>query len=148
MLHKHNVPARLVNKRGTTLLQLSSKHDKPELPCRSKSCPAPAICQQSNIVYSATCLLCDKTYIGMTTRHLHDCAREHINKIKNKDGGSALGQHYVTDHPDTKEPSITFKVLRKNRDLLRLHIEEAMAIKQANPALNRRQEDLGTGFLP
>ena len=148
ILHKHNVPARLVNKRGTTLLQLSSKHDKPELPCKSKSCPAPAICQQSNIVYSATCLLCDKTYIGMTTRRLHDRAREHIYMIKNKDDGSALGEHYVTDHPHTKEPLITFKVLRKNRDLLRLHIEEAMAIKQANPALNRRQEDLGTGFLP
>ena len=78
----------------------------------------------------------------------HDRAREHIYMIKNKDDGSALGEHYVTDHPDTKEPLITFKVLRKNRDLLHLHIEEAMAIKQANPALNRRQEDLGTGFLP
>ena len=39
-------------------------------------------------------------------------------------------------------------VQKSQRDELRIHFEEAMAIKSRKPELNRRQEELGTGFLP
>ena len=47
-----------------------------------------------------------------------------------------------------ESPKINFKTIKNQPDLLRLHIEEAIAIKQLKPTLNRRQETLVTGFLP
>ena len=47
-----------------------------------------------------------------------------------------------------ESPKIDFKTIKHQPDLLRLHIEEAIAIKKLKPTLNRRQETLGTGFLP
>ena len=38
--------------------------------------------------------------------------------------------------------------LSQNHDNLRLHTEEALAIKTLTPELNKRQEEMGTGFLP
>ena len=53
-----------------------------------------------------------------------------------------------TYHPScARQPSITFEVLSQHRDILHLHIEEAMAIQSLRPPLNRRDEHLGTGFL-
>ena len=46
------------------------------------------------------------------------------------------------------ETQISFSVLSHQQDELRLHVEEPMAIKSPKPELNRRQEELGTGFLP
>ena len=39
-------------------------------------------------------------------------------------------------------------IISQNHDDLRLHIEEALAIKTLKPELNKRQEEMGTGFLP
>ena len=49
-----------------------------------------------------------------------------------------------------KPASVTFSILTHvhNHDVLRLHIEEAIAIKKYCPELNRSQELIGTGFLP
>ena len=39
-------------------------------------------------------------------------------------------------------------IVKQQHDDLRLHIEEALAIKTLRPDLNKRQEEMGTGFLP
>ena len=64
------------------------------------------------------------------------------------------GERYHTQHPmledaneKDRQPSITFEVLSQHRDILHLHIEEAMAIQSLRPPLNHRDEHLGTGFL-
>ena len=44
-------------------------------------------------------------------------------------------------------PSLNFRILQQCRDELRLHIEEALEIQRHRPQLNRRDEDMGTGFL-
>ena len=54
---------------------------------------------------------------------------------------------YRTRHKKKKEPKLSFKILSQNHDDLRLHIEEALAIKTLTPELNKRQEEMGTGFL-
>ena len=61
---------------------------------------------------------------------------------------TAFGDHYRTRHKKKKEPKLSFKILSQNHDDLRLHIEEALAIKTLTPELNKRQEEMGTGFLP
>lgn len=149
LLHKHNIPARLVNRRGTTLRELV--RPKANIPtatrCSSKECSASGICQRTSVVYEATCLICKNSYIGLTTRKLHDRAREHSHAATNKLSTSAFGDHYREEHPK-QAAQLTFKIICHARDTLRLHIEEAMAIQSLKPRLNRRKEHLGTGFLP
>ena len=147
ILDRHNIPARLTNRRNTTILQLATKTNTPNTTCRSKTCPSPTICQLTNVVYEATCTLCQQTYIGQTRRKLHDRIREHTYAACKHDNTSAFGEHYANTHPNTTTPNITFKILKRTSDTLRLHIEEAYAIQTKSPQLNRRDEHLGMGFL-
>ena len=147
ILTRHNAQVRLVNDHGKTLNELVKVNDTKPKTCRSKACPAPGICQKNSLVYCATCVLCKAKYVGMTTRTLHERAREHVLAAKKHSVDSAFGDHYDEFHP-SEEPRILFEVVVRNRDPLRLHIEEALTIKRLKPALNRRQEDMGTGFLP
>ena len=99
---------------------------------------AKATFAQSSVVYMATCTLCKDRYIGMTARRLHDRALEHLRAIKNGSSSSALADHYATKH-EGKPANVTFSILKHvhNHDVLRLHIEEAIAIKKYCPELNR-----------
>ena len=67
---------------------------------------------------------------------------------RKKDDKTALGEHYRDCHAKVETPSINFQIIKHQPDLLRLHNEEAIAIQKFNPALNRRRDTLGTGFLP
>ena len=73
--------------------------------------------------------------------------RDHVAAARRKDESTEFGAHFKHEHPKSK-PKISFSILSQQRDELRLHVEEAMAIKTRQPVLNRRQEELGTGFLP
>ena len=154
ILTKHNIPARLTNSRGRTVRELARRPATTPSRCQSRSCPAPGICQRSSVIYKATCRICGLFYVGLTQRKLHDRAREHVTAARERSRSSALGEHYRTQHPvpedaddKDRQPSITFEVLSQHRDILHLHIEEAMAIQSLRPPLNRRDEHLGTGFL-
>ena len=148
LLKKHEIPARLVNLKGQTIQELvRSKPNEPTKPCRSRSCPAPGICHATSVVYCATCTICEEFHIGMTTRRLHARAREHLAAAKQHLRASVCGDHYVKSHPKAV-PNIQFKIIKHQRNDLHLHIEEALTIKALRPTLNRRQEDVGTGFLP
>ena len=82
----------------------------------------------------------------MKMRHLHDRAREHVTSVKQHSVSSAFGEHYLAQHTNDS-PKIGFRILAGHHENLRLLIEEAMAIKQLKPELNRRQGELRTGFL-
>ena len=82
----------------------------------------------------------------MTTRKLHERAREHTTAAREHSASSALGDHYHDVHPDATPP-LHFTILAQDRDVLNLHIREAYAIQERQPSLNRRDEHLGTGFL-
>ena len=146
ILNRHNIAARLINPRGSTILDLTKPKPTNPAKCRSKACPAPDICYKAAVVYLATCQLCNDSYVGMTTRQLHERAREHMTSARSHTAHSAFGDHYRHQHQNA-HPSITFRIIKHERDLLRLHIEEAMAIQELRPTLNRRNEELGTGFL-
>ena len=126
-----------------SLLRKSGKKTKP---CKSGKCGAPEICHRSNVIYQASCMLCDSSYIGMTTRALHTRALEHIAGARKHSLKSAFGEHYKNKHPKMA-PSLNFRILHQCRDELHLHIEEALAIQRHRPPLNRCDEDMGTGFL-
>ena len=147
------ISTRLMRVCVTLVAELSSRplpgraHPRPfTKPCKSGKCGAPEICHRSNVVYQAMCTLCGSSYIGMTTRALHARALEHIAGARKHSLQSAFGEHYKTKHPKMA-PSLNFRILQQCRDELRLHIEEALAIQRHRPQLNRRDEDMGTGFL-
>ena len=145
---KYDIPVRLVNPRNQTLLNFAQgRKSSQQRTCRSSIFQAPSICQRSSVVYEAVCQQCGRTYIGMTTRRLHERMREHMAAAWRKDESTAFGDHFKHERPKSK-PKISFSILSQQRDELRLHVEEAMAIKTRQPELNRRQEELGTGFLP
>ena len=72
---------------------------------------------------------------------------KHLYNIKRKEADkSALAEHCINQHQTaTESPEI--KVLCSTRDGLRLRIEEAYWIRRLQPAINRKKEDMGTGFL-
>ena len=74
--------------------------------------------------------------------------RQHINIIKRREvEKSALAEHYVEQHPDnTAEPNINFCAVATTREELHLLIEKTYWIQRPKPALNRKQDNMGTGF--
>ena len=70
-----------------------------------------------------------------------------IYAASKKDGTSAFGDLYKTYHLH-QEPNITFSIIKSTvRDELHLRIAEAYEIQSRRPALNRKREDMETGFL-
>ena len=145
------ISTRLMRVCVTLVAELSSRprpgraHPRPS-PARVENAAHPKSATRSNVVYQATCMLCDSSYIGMTTRALHTRALEHIAGARKYSLKSAFGEHYKNKHPKMA-PSLNMRLLDQCRDELRLHIEEALAIQRHRPQLNRRDEDMGTGFL-
>ena len=149
LLEKHNIAARLVNLQSTMLSDLTKKRRKTcSDDCQAKLCPAPEVCRKSHDVYLATCDLCGKRYVGITVRQLHARAFGHLRAANQRQEHTAFGDHYKTGHKEKDKPKPFFQIISQNHDDRQLHIEEAPAIKTLKPELNKRQEEMGTGFLP
>ena len=146
-LRKNKIDARLVNPRPRTVLELGKKRRKMD-GCKMRNCPTPYLrCCACFVVYEVTCQLCKEKYIGSTTRQIHTRASEHLQAARKHDHASAMGEHYAKSHP-AAAPNLSFAIIQTTeQDELRLRIAEAYAIKTRKPKLNRRLEDLGTGFL-
>ena len=138
----------LVDHRGTTLSDLTKRRRPTGPTCKSKLCPAPTICQRSHVVYLATCELRGSKYVGMTVRQLHARALEPLRAANGRKERTAFGDHYRAVHEKKDKATLSFEIVKQQHDDLRLHIEEALAIKTLRPDLNKRQEEIGTGFLP
>ena len=61
-------------------------------------------------------------------------------------GLATLGYRAV--HGKKKRAKLSFRIVKQQHDDLRVHLEEAVAVKTLRPDLNKRQEKMGTGFLP
>ncbi|XP_065180434.1 uncharacterized protein LOC135810995 [Sycon ciliatum] len=146
-LKKNGITARLVNPRPPTIQELTKKKGEPEK-CRMRECPMfRKKCTCRFAVYEATCHLCHERYVGSTGRQVHTRAQEHTNAAKSHDKKSAFGVHYAREHPNAT-PEIMYEIAQlTERDELRLRIREAYAIRDKKPTINRRKEDMGTGFL-
>ena len=146
-LRRYNINARLVHPRPRTLLQMAQPKPKPPV-CKLRDCPIKQIrCTTSYVIYEVTCEICKATYIGSTIRPLHDRAKEHVAAARKHSRASAVGEHYEKCHSE-EEPQLQFRIVRATaKDELRLRIEEAMAIRTANPTMNRRGKDTGLDFL-
>ena len=105
-----------------------------------------ALC--SNVVYHFTCS-CDtnKTYIGMSSRHLSTRVQEHLNFNSNQK--SSIKDHIMSCNicSNKKTGLDSFKIIRKCRSEYDTKIHEALLIKKHSPALNRQLYANGSSFL-
>ena len=129
--------------------------------CAKDNCPIPqghckGKCSKENIIYTATCDLCEqqqileqtspdniihRQYLGETSRTLRVRAAQHMNDLvrctKNKhleEGTSWMWDHHVAQHgahipPDPK--NFSFKVLETFKDPMTRQIKEASRIQMA-----------------
>ena len=72
-------------------------------------------------------------HVGMTVRQLHAWALEHLRAANQRQEHMAFGDHYKTGHKEKDKPKLSFKIISQNHDYLRLHIEEALAIRTLKP---------------
>ena len=101
-----------------------------------------------HVVYLGTCELGGSKYVGMTVRQLQASALEHVRAANGRKERTVFGDHYRAVHEKKDKSTLSFKIVKQQHDDLRLHIEEALSIKTLRPDLNKRREQMGTGFLP
>ena len=78
-------------------------------------------CRSRNLVYESSCMICnpvsswqevdgnqggprDGTYIGETSRSLHECAVEHMKDAEAYSAKSHIVNHWMMAHPDLNTP--------------------------------------------
>ena len=97
---------------------------------------------RSHVVYKYTCpkVGCNATYIGYTTCKLRKRAQQHRYK------SSSISKHHSMEHSD--DPSIPqdffedFTIIHKADDITNLRTLEAIYIKEENPQINVKFNEL------
>ena len=123
------------------------------VPDRKKTTPTRSCFQRSNIVYRATCLVCEEeletgrrseedvgVYIGESSRTLAERATEHIQGSKLLKEDNYIVKHWVNHHPERLEPPVVrFRVIKSFKDALsRLLAESVWIDTESN--LNSKNE--------
>ena len=142
---------RLVNPRPNTIEE-AVKKSTPPTKCNIRKYPINALnpdCTRGFVVYEAICVCagCGAKYVGSTTRPLYTRAREHTYAASRHDENSAIGTHYGEKHPGLPICITSQQLDNTHSDQLRLCIKEVYWIKKLQPILNRKAEEMGTGFL-
>jgi hypothetical protein len=95
----------------------------------------PPIVNQQLVVYEFKCGSCDASYVGYTSRHLHQRIDEHKY--------SAIGKHRYSDHGQTSPvPPDCFHILKKCVSKFDCLIYEMLFIKSKSPALNVQSDSV------
>ena len=149
-IRKRNLPIKVIFTPGKKLRELfcsSRPHDGPR--CTFTNCLiCPKIvddkhCAIACPLYKIVCNLCQDTYVGESSRTLHDRMSEHLRYASNPGTKSylaeALAVHYREKHPNT-EPSLNFELLGTERNTVLRKIKEAMLIHELKPDINDKSE--------
>ncbi len=100
-------------------------------------------CSVIGAVYQVTCKVCDRIYVGESSRSLHDRLGEHLRYARNPNSPSykdeALAVHYREQHPNT-EPDLAFHLLKTERKTVLRLIYEALFIYKLKPEINDKDE--------
>ena len=129
------------------LLCSSRPYDKPK--CTTRNCKICAClvsdvnCTVQFLVY-LICLLCQETYVGESSRSLHDRLSEHMRFPTSPDIRSyrdeAFAVHYRQLH-HCQAPQLSFiKLLKSESNTISRKIIEAMYIDQLKPEINDKEE--------
>ena len=95
----------------------------------------------SHIVYKFVCSCCNATYYGVSERHFHIRASEHLGitpltgkRVVNPKK-SAINDHMLYKNHDASYDD--FSILTRENNKFKLRIKESLLIKRDKPDLNR-----------
>ena len=149
-IKKRKLPISVIFTPGKKLKDLlcsSRPYDKPK--CTTRNCKICAClvndvnCTVKFPVYLITCLLCQETYVGESSRSLYDRLNEHLRFATSPDNRSyrdeAFAVHYRQYHHG-QAPQLSFKLLKSESNTVSRKIIEAMYINQLKPEINDKEE--------
>ena len=100
-------------------------------------------CSKMAPIYKITCNLCHQTYIGESSRSLHDRLSEHLRFANNPTCRSykeeALAVHYNTLHSG-QSADLTFELIGSESNTIIRKIQEAHLIFTLKPEINDKEE--------
>ena len=131
---KLGIPVRIYNEGNSDLRRFLDKN-KIQKPCRKRNCLVQdeKKCFARNVVYSVTCDLCQRRYIGSTSQFLHDRIEQHFRPSAD----SAIKEHISVCNPSKL---VTIQILSRHKFLLNARLAEGLLIDKSTDLLNRRHE--------
>ena len=149
-IKKRKLPISVILTPGKKLKDLLCSlrpYDKPK--CTTRNCKICAClvnyvnCTVQFPVYLITCLLYEETYVGESSRRLHDRLSEHLRFATSPDNRNyideAFAVHYRQCHHG-QAPQLSFKLLKSESNTVSRKIIEAMYINQLKPEINDKEE--------
>ena len=101
-------------------------------------------CDRQFAVYSLTCTICSKKYIGETQRSIRARVQEHFTDTRNRRKDTPWGEHVLSFHKDidcAKEETpgaiFTARILAFEENVIRRKAREAIEIRDRRPEVNR-----------
>ena len=96
--------------------------------------------------YQLTCNVCEKRYIGETGRFKRHRNWEHYKSVRDYTRATAMGKHYLTDHPYMPMPREPYKFTtrQKCKDYVDRQLWQSTLIKREFPELNTQLSEIHT----
>jgi hypothetical protein len=96
---------------------------------------------EKGIVYKATCNKCKEKgtqidYIGETSRTMKVRKDEHCRLSKNRTKLTEIGKHSINEHGDLKKDDWDFKIIDREKNIMKRKIKEAYHIRNEKTKLN------------
>jgi len=140
-----NLPFRVVGSKARQISQIGV-NPAPAEKCRGRcqvcrALPKDLNCRMGNIVYEASCRMCDSRYIGKTSRNLYGRLSQHKSELQRMDPRGPLPAH-LAEHgkAEGKLRDFQFEVLARARGGVETAIKEAICIDIHRPRINRKEE--------
>ena len=95
-------------------------------------------CTSANVIYSITCTLCKKIYIGETGRRLGDRFREHLRDVErnDKDASKPVARHFNLPNHSSQHMTICSLSLRQGNTKSRKNLEQKFIFQIFHPTLS------------
>ncbi len=138
IVKKHSLDIRVVTQPSPSLTRLLNKNRR-FLQCNKRSCilQEPKTCNARNVVYRATCSVCEQFYIGSTSPPFHNRVAQHLQPSRK----TAVSLHALSHSMSAKE-IFKFTILSRHPTEIRCRIAEALVIDKLSPPLNGKEEFL------
>ena len=149
-LRKHQLleSRRVTFTSGQRLMDLLTKSSLQHTKCNkqsdSKCYQCDKSCMTKNICYQLKCTICQQTYIGETGRFKRTRTWEHYKSVRDGNKSTAMGKHYLEEHPDTPCPKDPFEITvrRRCKDFVDRQLWQSVLIKRENPNIDTQLSEL------
>ena len=145
LVNELNLPFRVVGGKARQVNQIGV-NPAPQGKCRGRcqvcrALPESLNCKMGNVVYEASCKVCDGRYIGKTSRNLYGRLSQHKSELQRMDERGPLPAHLL-EHGRATGSLLDFKfdVMARAHGGVETAIKEALCIDMHRPAINRKEE--------